>query len=93
MPIVKLIPGFGINGLTEIMNAYNPKKFSVANGRSLKSLAKLNIAHYKTVANNFSPDDYASYNKLIEEIALTCGFADLGQVDHFLSWYYNSYMK
>jgi len=92
LPLVHSVKRFGVNALTEIMNTYNPNKYSVANGRTLKSLSKLGFAEYQ-VANNFSVDTYEDYNTLITEIAIACKFKDLGQVDHFLSWYYEKYVK
>lgn len=92
LPFVHSTKRFGINALTEIMNAYNPYKFSVSNGRTLKSLADLGFAKYPE-ANNFNADTYEDYNNLITEMAIACKFKDLGQVDHFLSWYYGKYVK
>lgn len=92
LPIVKSIKRFGVNALTEIMNTYNPNKFSVANGRTLNSLTDLGFAKFPK-ANNFTIDIYEKYNDLITEIAIACNFKDLGQVDHFLSWYYDQYVK
>jgi len=45
------------------------------------------------VANDFNIDTYENYNNLITEIAIACKFEDLGQIDHFLSWYYEKYVK
>ncbi len=92
LPLVHSVKRFGVNALTEIMNTYNPNKYSVANGRTLKSLSKLGFAEYPE-ANNFSVDTYEDYNTLITEIAIACKFKDLGQVDHFLSWYYENFVK
>jgi len=92
LPLVKSINRFGVNALTEIMNTYNPNKFSVANGRTLKSLSELGFAKFP-VANDFNIDTYENYNNLITEIAIACQFKDLGQIDHFLSWYYEKYVK
>lgn len=92
LPLVHSVNRFGINALTEIMNVYNPNKFSVANGRTLKSLSDLGFAEYP-IANNFSGDTYDRYNNLIKEIAGVCQFKNLGQVDHFLSWYYELYVE
>ena len=92
LPFVNSTKRFGVNALTEIMNAYNPDEFSVANGRTIKSLANLGFTKYPE-ANNFNADTYKDYNKLITEMAEKCKFKDLGQVDHFLSWYYEKYVK
>jgi len=92
LPLVKSIERFGVNGLTEIMNTYNPNKFSVANGRTLKSLSDLGFTKFPS-ANNFNHKIYEEYNKLISDIAIACKFKDLGQVDHFLSWYYENHVK
>jgi HKD family nuclease len=92
LPLVHSVKRFGVNALTEIMNTYNPNKYSVANGRTLKSLSDLGFAKYPE-ANNFKIDTYRDYNTLITEIAIACKFKDLGQVDHFLSWYYENYVK
>ena len=92
LPLVHSVKRFGVNALTEIMNTFNPIKYSVANGRTLKSLLNLGFAEYPE-ANNFKVDTYRDYNTLITEIAIACQFKDLGQVDHFLSWYYENYVK
>lgn len=36
---------------------------------------------------------YRDYNNLIDAIAKRCGFSNLAQVDHFLSFYYSKYVK
>ncbi len=92
LPLVQTVKRFGVNGLTEIMNTYNSNKFSVANGRTLKSLSDLGFAEFPE-ANNFTVDIYEKYNDLVTAIAIACNFKDLGQVDHFLSWYYEHYVK
>ena len=74
------------------MNTYNSNKFSTANGRTLKSLANLGFPEYPE-ANNFNVDTYEAYNNLITQIAIAFKFKDLGQVYHFLSWYYDAYVK
>ena len=92
LPLVKSTKRFGVNALTEIMNTYNPNKFSVANGRTLNSLSDLGFAKYPK-ANNFNINIYEKYNDLITEIAIACNFKNLGQVDHFLNWYYEQYVR
>ena len=92
LPLIHSVRGFGINALTEILNTYNPNKYSVANGRTLKSVSNLGFAQYPA-AKRFGADTYENYNALITEIAIACKFEDLGQVDHFLSWYYRKYVK
>ncbi len=90
MPFVKSANRFGVNAITEIMNTYNPQKFSVANGRTIKSLGDLKLGSFSE-ANNFSAAQYKKYNELIVAIAVRCRFHSLRQVDHFLSWYYQKY--
>jgi len=92
LPLVQSAKRFGINALTEIMNTYNPNKFSVANGRTLKSLSDLKFPKYPS-PNNFDAATYDGYNNLIRAIANKCKFENLGHVDHFLSWYYDNYVK
>ncbi len=85
---------FGVNGLTEIMNTYNPTLFSIANGRTIKSLADLGFVELpKPVKKNFDGDSYSWYNNLIKEIAVSCKASNLGHVDDFLSWYFDKYLK
>lgn len=91
LSMVKSVDRFGINALTELMNTYNPNKYSVANGRTLKSLSKLNFPKFPP-PNNFDAETYEQYNNLITAIATKCNFENLGQVDHFLSWYYENYV-
>ena len=83
---------FGVNGLTEIMSTYNPKRFSIANGRTIQSLEDLGLKIFPD-ANSFDEKIYNNYNNLISDIAKLSGFKNLGQVDHFLSWYYQRYFK
>ncbi|HOH74499.1 MAG TPA: hypothetical protein PKW38_01810, partial [Paludibacteraceae bacterium] len=92
LPIVQKSTRFGINALTEIMNTFNPNSFSVANGRTMSSLSKLGFKKYPD-ANNFTTETYQDYNNLIKDIAKVCKFKDLGEVDYFLSWYYEKYIK
>jgi HKD family nuclease len=92
LPLVHSIERFGVNALTEIMNTYNPNKFSLANGRTLKSLSGLGFKKYEK-ANNFKVETYKEYNDLIIEMAMACKFKNLGQVDHFLNWYYEIYVR
>lgn len=92
LPIVKKSSRFGINALTEIMNTFNPKLYSVANGRTISSLSKLGFKKYPD-ANNFTTETYLDYNNLIKDIAKVCKFQDLGEVDYFLSWYYEKHIK
>lgn len=92
LPLVRSVERFGINALTELMNTCNPAKYSVANGRTLKSLSKLNFPVFPS-PNDFDPETYDRYNNLITAIAVKCKFEDLGHVDHFLSWVYEQYLK
>jgi HKD family nuclease len=89
---VKSIKKYGVNGLTELMNTINPQRFSVANGRTLASIADLGLSQYPT-ANNFKAENYREYNNLIIAIAKRCSFSNLAQVDHFLSFYYSKHVK
>lgn len=92
LSLVHKVERFGVNALTEIMNTYNPNKYSVANGRIIKSLSALGFPEFPE-ANNFNTDNYENYNNLMIEIAIACKFKDLGQVDHFLSSYYEKHLK
>lgn len=92
--IILPVKNFGVNGLTEIMNTYNPSEFSVANGRTLKSLKDLGFSEFPaTDKKYFDGETYMQYNNLIKEIGIKCKANDLGQVDHFLSWYYSRYLE
>ena len=76
------------------MNTYNPTEFSVANGRTIKSLAALGFAEFpKTDKKYFDGQTYTKYNNLIKEIGKKCKANNLGEIDHFLSWYYDKYLK
>jgi len=83
---------FGVNAMTEIMSTYYPGRFSIANGRTIQSLDDLGLKVFPS-ANSFDEKIYANYNKLISDIAKLSGFKNLAQVDHFLSWYYQGYVK
>ena len=83
---------FGINALTEIMSTYNPRRFSIANGRTIKSLENLKFKKFP-IANNFDENTYSQYNKLLSAISKLSGIKNLAQVDHFLSWYYARVVK
>lgn len=92
LPLVHSVKKFGINGLTELMNTYNPKEFSVANGRTIESIADIGYKKFPQ-ANNFTTETYNEYNNLIIAMAKKCHFDNLGQVDHFLSYYYAKHVK
>jgi len=91
LPLSKSVKGYGINSLTELMSAVNSEKYSVANGRIIKSLSQLNFPKFPP-QNNFNSDTYERFNNLILAIAVKCKFKSIGQVDHFLSWYYEKYI-
>jgi HKD family nuclease len=94
LKLILPVPKFGVNGLTEIMNAYNPSKFSVVNGRIIKSLTKLGFVEISnTNKKYFNRIAYGQLNTLITEIQEITNARDLGEVDHFLSWYYKFYVK
>lgn len=93
LPLIKSVNQYGINALTEVMNTYNPYKYSVANGRTLKSLSNFKDLPKFPLQNKFGEETYERYNNLIIAIAAKCKFKNLGHVDHFLSWYYEKYVK
>lgn len=86
------IKRYGINAISEVLNTYNPGLYSVANGRIVKSLSQLGFEKFSN-PNGFDADTYEKFNTLIGDIAKLCSFDDLGHVDHFLSWYYENYVK
>jgi len=86
------IPKYGVNAVTEIMITYNPRAFSILNGRSVKSLSGLGFQDFRA-PNNFTAEDYLKFNKLVLELAQKCNFKNLAQVDDFLCYYYRRHVK
>lgn len=92
MGYAKNIKGLGVNVVTEVMNTYSPKKYSVLNKNPLSSLEHLGFTKFKG-QGSFKPGDYQEYNSIIFEFARLCEFDDLSQVDHFLNYIYWKYVK
>jgi HKD family nuclease len=89
LPVTK----YGVNAITEIMNVYNPN-FSIANGRAASSLGDLYRRQIgQPRKRQFDEHRYLAYNNLIQHIRHCCNAKDLGQVDHFLSWYFDTYLR
>jgi HKD family nuclease len=86
------IKGLGVNVVTEVMNTYSPKQYSVLNKNPLSSLEHLGFTKFKG-QGSFKPKDYQEYNSIICEFARLCEFNDLSQVDHFLNYIYWKYVK
>ncbi len=86
---IRKIDGMGLNVLTEIMNTYAPKKFSVLNRNPVTSLVRLGFENFGSLEKHgFSGRKYSKFNNLILELAQLCRFSDLSQVDHFLNFVY-----
>lgn len=89
LPDVRNINGMGLNVLTETMNTYAPKRFSVLNRNPVTSLACLGFEKFGSLGkHSFSGRKYSKFNNLILELARLCEFDDLSQVDHFLDFVY-----
>lgn len=59
----------------------------------MKSLAALGFSKFPSTNKKIlDGETYAQYNKLIKEIGEKCKANDLGEVNHFLSWYYDKYL-
>jgi len=88
------IDDLGPNVLTEIMNTYAPNKFSVLNKNPIKSLEHFGFEGFGNPnKRNFTGKEYSKFNTLIEELAKLWKLSDLGDVDHFLNFVYQEYVK
>lgn len=84
----------GLNVLTEIMNAFDPKKYSVLNRNPLSSLNHLGFKKFPISSKkSFTSSMYEAYNSIILDISNECDFNDLGKADHFLNYIYWKYAK
>jgi len=89
---IKNITRYGINALTEIMNTYNPTKYPVLNGRTIKTFSYMGFNDFPE-PNNFTVEQFEIYCNLSNELAEKCRFDNLSQVDHFLNYTYEKYVK
>jgi hypothetical protein len=86
------VRGLGVNGVTEVMNAYRPLKYPVLNGNPLASLKALG-GFVETPANNFKAENYAAYTDILSELRAAGEFSSFAQVDHFLDFVYHILKK
>jgi len=88
------IGGIGLNVITEIMNTYAPRKFAVLNKNPTDSLEHLGFERFGSLNKAlFTGSRYVRFNNLIRELATSCGFENLSDVDHFLNYIYWKYVK
>lgn len=91
---VRNIKGLGPNVLTEIMNTYDSKRFSVLNDNPVSSLSHLGFKNFGSLDKKYvTGKKYLEFNSLIKEVAKLCGFSNLAEVDHFLNFIYMKYVK
>jgi len=90
--IAENIDGLGVNVITEIMNTYDPMRYSVLNNNPLGSLHEIGFQKFKT-PNSFKPEDYQQFNDILIDILNRCNFNNLGQVDHLCNYIYWKYVK
>jgi hypothetical protein len=86
------VNGLGVNVITEILNTYAPRKFSVLNANPVTSLQYFGIHPFKA-PNAFTPEDYVSYNAILRDLRDTGKLASFAQVDHFLNFVYQRLKK
>ena len=79
---------FGINKITEILNALDPNRYAVANTRALKTLNYLKVCEFKG-ANKMSVAEYLRYNNLMKEICKISGLNNLRNTDLLISYIYS----
>jgi HKD family nuclease len=91
-PYVKRVFGLGVNVLTEVMHSYYPDRCPVLNNNSLGSLRKLTIGHFPE-PQLFEIEDYHRFTEILDYLRTRCGFHSMGQVDHFLNYVYQNYVK
>jgi HKD family nuclease len=78
---------FGPNIFTEICNTLKPSRFAVLNDNPVTSLKHLSLAAFPA-PGNFTAEDYQRFCDVLDDLRRRCGFADLGQTDHFLNYIY-----
>ncbi len=86
------IYGLGPNVATEILNTYLPEKYPILNNNPLSSLIRLGLTSFPN-QQSFQADTYGQYANLMTEIRKMCKFKDLAQVDHFMNFIYQKYIK
>ena len=85
---IRQVRGLGFNAMTEVMNTYAPGRFAVLNENPITGLVEsLGCARFRSV-DNFRPEDYASFNAIVDELRRASGFSSMGQADHFLNFVY-----
>lgn len=83
---------FGINKITEILNALDAKTYAVANTRALKTLDYLKVWDFKG-ANKMSTSEYLKYNNLMKELCKIAGLNNLRETDLLISFIYDDLKK
>jgi hypothetical protein len=82
------VKGLGVNTMTEIMNTYDQRRMAVLNENPITSLAEsFGCARFPR-PNRFAPEDYASFNRIVDELRRAAGFSSMAQADQFLDFVY-----
>ena len=84
---VKEIDGLGPNIFTEFCNTLRPDRYAPLNNNPVTSLKALGIDEFPA-PNRFKADDYGRFCRCLNRLREHCGFADLGETDHFLNFVY-----
>ena len=86
------ISGLGPNIFTEFCGTLRPDRYATLNNNPVTSLFELGIYDFPS-PSAFKPADYGSFCRRIGQLAMRCGFHDLGEADHFLNFVYWRHKK
>jgi HKD family nuclease len=81
------IGGLGPNIFTEFCHTLAPKRYAPLNNNPVTSLRCLRIDEFPH-PSAFQPADYARFCHCLDRVRKQCGFANLGETDHFLNFVY-----
>lgn len=81
------IDGIGPNIFTEFCHTLAPERYAPLNDNPVTSLRWLKRDAFPQ-PSAFKPDDYGRFCRALGLLRERCGFADLGETDHFLNFVY-----
>lgn len=92
--MIQGVDGLGLNVITEMLQTYMPKRFSVMNKNSTGSLEFLGCEHFGSLSKKtITTEKYFIFNRVVSELAAKCNFSNLSKVDHFLNFVYWKHVK
>ena len=88
----KMIPGVGINMVSEILCTFAPTRYAVFHRNTAAALRMLGADPPKSVTL-FSADAYGRVCGVVEAVSRRIGGSDLSDADAFLNWIYHEKVK